>query len=65
MECLITHLCEAFPTHKRGKGNVTVRWNLVQGCYTRIKNTVMANAKVQRETRIQLADINQRTLSAW
>ena len=34
MECLIIHLCEAFPTHKRGKGNVTLRWNLVQGCYT-------------------------------
>ena len=65
MEGLIVHLCDAFPTHKRGKGSLTLRWNLVQGCYQKIKRKVMTNARVLAETGLQLADINQRTLSAW
>ena len=65
MECLILHLCEAFPTHKRAKGNLTLRWDLVMECYMGIKKRVMTNARVQRETRLQLPDLNQRTLSTW
>ena len=65
MEGLTVHLCDAFPTHKPGKGSVTLWWNLVQGCYQQIKKKVMTNARVLAETRPQLADINYRTQSAW
>ena len=50
MECLILHLCEAFPTHKRAKGDLTLRWDLVMGCYMGIKTMVIEASDDKRKS---------------
>lgn len=58
-------LCEIFPSPQTNQGITTTRWSLVCRAYKKIRDTVLNNARVMEETNIQLAEINNTTLSQW
>ena len=64
MEALIVKLCASNPSPVKDRQKVQ-RWWLIIASYKKIRDTVLGNAKVMSETKIQLAEINNKTLVAW
>ena len=65
VEAVISQLCNVHPGPDRSGGTTTARWTLVCRSYKCIRERVANNAKVMKETNIQLVEINQATLSQW
>ncbi|XP_070203744.1 uncharacterized protein [Littorina saxatilis] len=61
MESVTLRLCELHPVDTKRPS----RWSLILRDYSRIRHLVLNNARVMEGTRLQLADINQATLTAW
>ncbi|XP_052268731.1 uncharacterized protein LOC127870114 [Dreissena polymorpha] len=64
-EALLVKLCAAFPGSTTKDGVQQVRWRTVLEKYNLIREMVFNSQRVIQNTRIQLSDINQRTLTAW
>lgn len=65
MEAVHIKLCQIYPSPVKQNGNTTLRWTLVGNAYKKIRETVINNARVMQQTSIQLAEVNQRTLTQW
>ena len=65
MEVVVSRLCEIHPSTVAQHGKRVLRWTLIHRGYQYIKDLVVKNPKVMGETAIQLADINQSTLTRW
>ena len=65
MEALIVKLCASHPSPVKKDRQTIQRWSLIIASYKKIRDTVLGNAKVMSETKIQLAEINNKTLVAW
>ncbi|KAH3741227.1 hypothetical protein DPMN_047948 [Dreissena polymorpha] len=64
-EALLVKLCAAFPGSTTKDGVLQARWQTVLEKYNLIRDMVFNSQHVIQDTHIQLADINQRTLTAW
>ncbi|XP_064635173.1 uncharacterized protein LOC135492557 [Lineus longissimus] len=61
-------LCEIHPksiSARKNKQTTTLRWTLVLKEYKKIRNLVLANPQVMKDTGIQLFEVNNSTLSTW
>ena len=65
MEATISKLCTLYPTNTMRDGVRVLRWTLIHRAYQHIKTLVVQCSRVVAETGIQLADINQSTLTQW
>ena len=65
MEALFVKLCAHYPSPVRKDNRSIQRWSLIMEAYRKIRDTVLGNAKVMRETKLQLAEVNHKTLIAW
>ncbi|XP_071963285.1 uncharacterized protein [Antedon mediterranea] len=66
MECLITKLCEAYPsTVISVGGNRSQRWPLIVKGYKNIRRKVLTNGHLSSFAPLQLMEINRTTLIQW
>ena len=65
VEAVISRLCDLNPSPERSKGSTKTRWTLVCRAYKEIRERIINNGKVITETRIQMPEVNQATVSQW
>ena len=65
VEAVISRLCDLNSGPERSKGSTKTRWTLVCRAYKEIREQVINNGKVITETRIQMPEVNQTTVSQW
>ena len=65
MEALFVNLCAFYPSPVKKDSRTTQRWSLILAAYKRIRDTVLGNALVMGGTKLQLAEVNNKTLVAW
>ena len=66
MEALCTELCLTYPASTyQHRGVRRGRWDYILMYYHHIRNLVLGNQRLMARAPIQLAEINQRTLSQW
>lgn len=58
-------MCDLNSGPERSKGSTKTRWTLVCRAYNEIREQVINNGKVITETRIQIPEVNQTTVSQW
>ena len=65
MEATFIKLCDKYPGNIKRNGQTVLRWTLVGQAYKRIRDVILGNQLVMAETKIQLVEINQATLTRW
>ena len=63
MEAMLVKLCKLFPSPTKKGSQTTLRFIVVCSAYNKIRETVLGNGKVMSDINIQLAEINQKTLT--
>ncbi|XP_071962853.1 uncharacterized protein [Antedon mediterranea] len=65
MECIITKLCEAYPSTVSIEGRRFQRWPLITKGYKNIRRKVLSNGHLMLFAKLQLMEINRTTLIQW
>ncbi|XP_070565611.1 uncharacterized protein [Ptychodera flava] len=65
VECLMTKLCDLYPSSRKIGGKTTLRWTLVCRAYNNIRGKVLDDASIKRNTSMELYDISYATLTQW
>ncbi|XP_071949744.1 uncharacterized protein [Antedon mediterranea] len=65
MECIITKLCEAYPSTVSIEGKRFQRWPLITKGYKNIRRKVLSNGHLMLFAKLQLMEINRTTLIQW
>ena len=65
MECVITKLCNLYPVNVKRYGKCFPRWGLIISAYKAIRTNIINSAYVTAHSKLQLMEINQRTLFDW
>ena len=65
VEFILSKLCDQHPVPVRSQETSVQRWSLVMKSYQHIRNAILNNAHVMANSKLQLVEINQMTLSQW